>query len=151
MKNMNKKGLWTVAAVIIVLLVAGGYWFWKNSERTSTLDDGTKLVTAPEGKIVSGFPAEFLIEAAAVGESYRLDYKSGTTQPVIVYGSAKTFEDNIAAFRKVLEDGAWAIVQEDVSEPSGFLYGVRDNEEVNVTFSMGEGRAVVVTLAYARS
>ena len=145
---MSKKAL-LIVVIGVVLIVGGGYWFANLRERTSELEDGTKVVSAPRGKVISGFPEEFLIETAAVEESYRLQYESGVHQPVLVYASTRSFEENLDAFRDRLSQGGWIIIKEDTSAPVGSLYGRKGQEDVNVTVTAKE-EGVGVSIAYVR-
>jgi hypothetical protein len=147
---MKKRPVWAMVAIIVlvILLAAAVYWAIARRESSKTLEDGTVLSTAPEGRMISGFPADLLMEEAAIKESYRLDYKNGLTLPVVAYRSAKSFEENLAMFKERLVAGGWVVLAENTARPVGNIYAVRDKEEVNFIAERQEG-GTMVTLSYS--
>jgi hypothetical protein len=141
-----------IVLVIAILVVVAGYWWYQTHEKTRTLKDGTRVVTAPEGDLVSQFPKEMILEGdARTTESYRIEY-SAVSQPAATYVSAKSLADNVAAFGKYLADEHWDIVT--AADPAAtrptFFYATRPSgEAVNVSFAAQTDGHIQVVIAYA--
>lgn len=150
-QTSSKKGLWLIIIVIILILLALAYWQTHLRQKVTKIDDNQTLTTAPEGKTVSGFPADLIQEQnTAIGQSFGLNYKdSGISQPVVQYASKRGLEDNVVIYRQYLSNNNWLITHEaNPNENPTFFYATKDNSQVNITFVESNGQ-VNVTIAYA--
>jgi hypothetical protein len=151
---MNNKNKFILLGVIVLVaaVVVGGFWWMQGREIVSEIAPGEALTTAQGNNVVSEFPQELILEKdAAVAASYRIDYSStGVAQPVAVYDSKLTLEDNLATFRAYFAQNGWNLVQEgDVAQaPVTFIYARNDKADANVTFESAEDGKVRVTIAY---
>lgn len=138
------------AATVIILAGAAVYWSG-HREKRQELPSGQVLTTPLPGRVVSDFPKDLLLEPSAeLVQSYELT-GSGASQPVVIYNSAKSLADNIAAYKNYLSSNGWRIAADgSVSNPA-FLYAAKDGfqEQVNATFAMA-GDKVQVTLAFLK-
>ncbi len=138
-------------AALAVILLATGYWWYSVREREVAVD-GSEITIAPDGKTVSGFPEELILEKEGNGvQSYRIEYAKGTSQPVLTYDSAKDLRSNIALFGNYLRENQWAIGHEASAEelPVTYFYAYKGGKEANITFSVSEGGKVQVVIAVA--
>lgn len=151
-RAMRRKLVVIVIGAVVVIAAAVGWWMYKNRETSREIAPGQTLVTAQQGNIVSEFPKELIIEKdVAISNSYRIDYADGgMDQPVAVYDSKLTVDENFAAFRAYFEENGWRIRNEIA--PSGssvaFLYAVTDDADVNVTFEPTEDGKARVNISY---
>lgn len=151
--NKNKFILLGVVVLVVAAAVAGGAWWWMgNREVVSEIAPGETLITAQTGNVVSEFPKELILEeGAALAASYRVDYSStGVAQPVAIYDSKLTLENNLTAFRAYFAQNGWNLAQEgDAAQlPVTFIYARNDKADANVTFESAEDGKVRVTIAY---
>ena len=144
-----------IAIIVILALLAGGYWFWQQSGgaggSTEEIAPGQTLTKAPRGRVIAGFPQEFLLEdGVAIAESASINYAdSGTDLFSVSYLSKKSFEENIAAFRSYLEQNGWDITQmaNPENEPVTNFYAYKGQAEVNITLALTD-EGVAMTIAY---
>jgi hypothetical protein len=141
-----------LAVLLALVLIAGGiYWSLQKHEATTEIAPGENLATAATGTIVRGFPIELILEPSVnFGQSYRIDYAAGNiSQPVATYTSAKSFSENFETYRNYFTSHGWRVLNEDKSEPVGFLYAQTTGAAANVTFQKMPG-SVSVTIAYTK-
>ena len=149
----QKKLLVTVAVIVVVAVIAAAaYWFLGPKETTQQLADGTEKVTAPAGKVVSGFPKDLVLDAAgSPDESYALIYKSqNVSQPTVAYVSSKSYADTIADFDAWLRANGWSISREGTPQETAntFFYAFKGSDEVNISITRDITNKVSITIAY---
>lgn len=140
----HKRFVQLVATVFIILCIAFFYIYkndlvgissyFKNKIVTDTTtqepvktDFGT---SAP-----ADFPTDIPIEKGAkVEQSYGLNY-AGQKQLTIVFLSNKTVKENYILYSNFLEKQNWIISNKYESAKISSLYGVKENNDINVTIS----------------
>lgn len=155
--------LTTIIIIAIILVIA--FWFMgpqeandRGSDRgsiyeqTQEIAPGQRLTTTQEGRVVSAFPEELLLEQnALVSDSFSINYQdTDATQPVVKYMSHMTLKENVDMFARFLNENEWAIAHEaDASvKPVTFFYARKGTEEVNITFLTHDNDQVEVEIAY---
>jgi hypothetical protein len=147
--SAGMKVLW----VIIIIIVLGGIWYFyrQNKETVTQVSPDQTLTTASDGKTVSAFPQDLLIEKnVKIQNSFALDSKNNQ-QPVVTYTSGLSLDQNITSFREYLSGNGWTITHEaDPNAAPIFFYAEKGNAQVNINFAQNNGQ-VVVTIAYVTS
>jgi len=138
-----------IALIIVILLALVGYFGYRafNGEVRTSVGDRQTLVTPKEGKVVSGFPREFLLGENEIDDSYRIEYEdSGISQPTARYYLSRPLTESINAFGELLLAEEWTVVTEpsyDATGPTNF-YATRGDEEINITMEPNAGGTDVV-------
>lgn len=149
-RNLIKIGL----LVLLVALLGGGYWWYASryQETSEVLDPQSIKVTAREGRIISNFPQELILEQGfTIEESYSVNYEGGkATQPVLKYVSQYDFGRNYEIVDKYLYDHGWDLAYQGLPDerPSTYFYAYRENAEINITLFERSDKKVVVNIAY---
>jgi hypothetical protein len=148
---------WIIIAAIsvaVIVIAAATWWLYDDSRRETTQEiaPGQTLVSAREGRIVSRFPGELILEnSPEVLSSYRIEYANDNISlPFVRYVSGMSFAENVELFANYFIDNEWEMLRVgDVEEaPATFFYGAKDNSEVNVIVSEADDR-VEVSISYA--
>lgn len=158
-KDQIHLGLWWLL-VFVLLALAFVIWskkndgnLFKSSETVEDIGSGKTLVTSEEGKVISGFPRELLLERGVeVLKSYSINSSNDKTiQPVVEYYSELSLSENIIKFGSYLKENNWTIINEPKEEnyPVASFYARKDNQELNLTFSVEEeNSALKVIISY---
>ena len=104
---------------------------------------------ASPGQLVSGFPAELVLDSnAAVKESYSIDYGKNTNQYTASFNSNESMESLYSSYKKYLEDNGWSITNEITKYPtSRGLYAVKGLADASVAI-IDKSDARQVTVSY---
>jgi hypothetical protein len=147
-----------LSVILLIIIVLLGYLVLKSANKISgpeatveRLPDGNLLKRAGGDNIIAGFPTEIPVETSAnISESYSIQYiNDDKSLPVVNYKSNLTLAENIAKFGNYMKGSGWEIMHEaDADEGVTFLYGKRENEDLNITFDNRTGE-VLVTIAYS--
>jgi hypothetical protein len=142
------------AVVVVLLLVAGVLWWFENyRESTNELPSGSTLTTAPEGKVVSGFPMDLILEDdVKLSNSFRMDYaENKVSQPVVSYVSSKGYVENIEAYKAYLSAQGWEVSHEADASTGGttFFYAKKGDAVVNITLTPKAEGGTSIVVAYA--
>ena len=145
---MNREKLlisiFIVATVFIVL-----YFYFQSQKSVQTIESSsptaniintkTASASAEPKKIEFGakpapdFPTNIPLEQGVnVKQSYGLDY-IGQKQLTFVFVSMKTLKENYALYSDFLKKDTWTISNKYESEKLASLYGIKGNNEINVT------------------
>ena len=150
-RSSNKTLGWIIGIIIIVIAAGLAYWFTQ-SEKTTEVAPNQTVTTAADGKTVSNFPDELMLEQdAAIKQSFSLaDKSTGVNQPVVQYVSKRSLSENVVAYRNYLANNGWAISHEanPAENPTYFYASNKDGAQLNITFVESAGQ-VSVSIAYA--
>ena len=159
-ENQKTGRFWVAVAIVaVVVIVVVGAIIWKSvrsgiTEETRDLGDGRTLnFNYDRAEIVPDFPQDLILDdGPKVRNSFTIeDIANGVTQSTTQYKASGTLEENIAVFSADLEENGWFITNDaNPTVSPTFIYAIRDNEEVNVTFD-DSGLKVSVTVAYSVS
>lgn len=103
---------------------------------------------ASPGQLVSGFPAELVLDPkAAVKESYSIDYGENTNQYTTSFNSNESMESLFSSYKKYFGDNGWSITNEITKYPtSRGLYAVKGAADASVAIiEKGEMRQVMAS------
>jgi hypothetical protein len=161
-------------ALLLVLLIGGGYIWYKERSHTPTpaVSNGTQTTTtgtaakdvtvvnalATSGgnssastttsKLPPGFPAGIPVEQATLTESYKANYASnGVTQYSVAYTSAKTKD----ALWKIYTDYATSAgftVSASANKAKGLFSATKANNQLSVVISTPTASGSFVQLTY---
>jgi hypothetical protein len=152
--TQSRKTGFIVLVVVLAIILAGLVWYYGRppAETVTMLDSGDELVTAAEGRIVSGFPEELLLERdAQITASYAINYiGNGMRQPVVTFVSGRNLLDNVEAYRAYLEDNGWTVTHyaDALAEDVTFFYANKNGAETNISFVRTEEGPIEVNVAY---
>ncbi|MHB1621390.1 MAG: PKD domain-containing protein [Sulfuricella sp.] len=100
----------------------------------------TPITTNYTNQVPPNFPTNIPIEqGATLTQSYIIDYFS-QKQLTIVFQSAQTVQQNYALYANFLANDGWTVTNNYVTAPLSALYGIKANNEINIT--IGSGYAV---------
>ena len=145
---MNREKLlisiFIVATVFIIL-----YFYFQSQKSVQTIETSpatditvnTKTISVSTeakktefgAKPAPDFPTNIPLEQGVnVKQSYGLDY-IGQKQLTFVFVSMKTLKENYALYADFLKKDTWTISNKYESEKLASLYGIKGNNEINVT------------------
>jgi hypothetical protein len=148
----HNSSLKTLLIIIVALLIIWGLFKVFSGNGLPTSDEKRYSVeNAPQGQMVAGFPKELIPEeGVTIESSSELTYTDNSGQlPTVEYVSAKTLDENIAMFQKLLTDGGWTITKQALASeaPTTNFYAIKDGNDVNVTLTVTDS-GVRVHIAY---
>lgn len=144
----------TKAIILIVIILTatagfGIYLFQKN--RLAEVKENPAAQTKPPepektdfgASVPTDFPTDIpLEEGAEVQQSYGLNYV-GQKQLTIVFLSSKTIKENYSLYADFLKKQNWNILNTYESAELSSLYGVKENNTINVTISDNTSNASI--------
>ena len=149
-KNFRNIFLGALALVVVLILLGGWYFFLRKD--VEVIAPGTELTRARAGRVISDFPREFILEPqAVVEESYSINYSNeGIRYPVVRYRSSRNLAQNVADFRRILDEGEWVIYRRASAgeTPITFFYATKGEAKLNVSFETRED-GLFVNVSYA--
>ncbi len=137
----NKKEI-VVGLVVLLLVILAVYFYLYPLSKTDPL--AVTPVSIPEPvktdfgtKAPPDFPTNIPLEKeATINQSYALGY-TGQKQLTIVFSSAKTIKQNYDLYAAFLKKDAWRVTNNYESATVSSLYGIKGNNEINITISNG--------------
>lgn len=153
------KSRWgTVALIVVAVAVVAGilYVAYRTAEQeplaptgptTSTTAPGSP-VFAPEGQIISGFPASLILDGSpSVDGSYSINYSASLNQYTAEWKSSSSMTALYEAYNTYLPAHGWAIVNVATKYPKiRGIYAQNASSDVSVAISAeGSGSQASVT------
>lgn len=145
MSNITKGIL---AVIVIAVLIAAGVYISKRqpkegdqnkgpvSTQVQSPEPGQNKVTAQTGKLVTGFPAELILESGVkFTESFKEDYGTNTHQYTATYSSSKSPQDLYKLYDSYLIKNSYRITNRTQTDKIQALYAEKDTATVNFNAS----------------
>ncbi len=143
----NKKEI--VVGVIVLVAIILSVYFYSTTKKQASAPVVVAPVSSPEpkktdfgNKAPDDFPSNIPVEQGAkITQGYSLEYP-GQKQLTIVFSSTKTIKQNYDLYAAFLKKDGWTISNKYESANVSSLYGVKGNNDINVTISIGAGASV---------
>jgi hypothetical protein len=142
----SRKFFWAVWSVIVlILLIWLGVWYLSPFHRGVS----GAIMQAPQGEIISGFPASLLIDSSAqITASYAVAYGSNGTQYTTTWISSSSPRTLFAGYELYFPANGWRILNEATDTASALgAYAVSGSGNVNLTI-VADGDGSQATLSY---
>jgi hypothetical protein len=142
----NKKTVVALAvAVVLILVIALVWWlFWGEY-------NSPHAAFAPSGKLVSGFPKEFVLDSAAiVGKSYTIGYAYNLNQYTANWTSSSSIDDLYNQYVNYFVSNGWTITNSSTNMATfRGVYAVTSTADANVVITSGKD-GLKVTVSYVK-
>jgi len=163
---MNKK---TLIAFIVIVLIVLAVVYWDDITSSLRLNTASEQASQPdasgpednpqasvnppadqtESDIKAAFPAGFPFEEGARDfRGFAVELNAGETQHVFSYTSGLSLAENTAVFESYLKNNEYEIVDEGTEEGLRFLFGRKDDSELQISVQESEG-TVIVSVQYS--
>lgn len=131
MRPGAKTWILVVAAVAVIVAIV---FYARSGPRSAAPSSVGVPVYAPQGELTPGFPKQLVLDsAAAVTNSYSIDYSSTTNQYTAAWDSSSSMSSLYYTYKAYLPANGWAIVNDTTKYPaSRGLYAQNASSDVSV-------------------
>ena len=149
MEKNNVKTWVLIGAAVVILAGILIYAQWGSLPRPGQPAAPMGVPTyAPQGQVVAGFPKQLILDpAAAVSNSYSINYTATTNQYTAQWNSSSAMNDLYVSYKQYLTANGWTITSDNAKySGSRGLYARNASSDVSVVvIAQGNGSQVTVT------
>jgi hypothetical protein len=149
MKDSKVLWAWIGGVVIVVALIVGVVWyFYANTPKKVVI--GPVAVHAPVGQLIAGFPKELILDnAAAVSNSYSINYSTSTNQYTVEWSSSSTIAALYAKYQAYAQANGWTITNHADTAPFKGISATNASSTATMSVILiPQGKGSKVTISY---